>query len=236
MSPLAKAMMMAGLGTGGGGASLTPAPIGSAYAGGYYVGNMLQSDGVYALVVAPKASGHSTGQVWNPSNTVISGATSLNDGLANTNAMIANGNCPVATWVDALSIGGFTDWYLPARDELELCYRNLKPTTQANAVFGYNIDGGQNAAGTYSSTNGSGTNLNSVPSTGNYTTSNPAQTAITAFRTGNAEAFDDQYYWSSTQYAASNAKAWRQYLGYGSQFSFNKTSSYYARAVRRVKL
>jgi hypothetical protein len=38
------------------------------------------------------------------------------------------------------SIGGFTDWYLPARYELDIAYFNLKPSTQANDTsWGSNV-------------------------------------------------------------------------------------------------
>jgi hypothetical protein len=60
---------------------------------------------------------------------------------------------------------------MPAKNELEVCYFNLKPTTTSNNT-------------------GSGTNTNAVPSRGsNYTAGTPAQTAATDFQTGNTEAF-----------------------------------------------
>jgi len=45
----------------------------------------------------------------------------------------------------------------------------------------------------------------------------------------------DHYYWSSTEYYSSTAKAWLVYLSYGNTLNFiNKTNSgYYARCVRR---
>jgi hypothetical protein len=70
---------------------------------------------------------------------------------------------------------------MPAKNELEVCYFNLKPTTTSNNT-------------------GSGTNTNAVPSRGsNYTAGTPAQTAATDFQTGNTEAFAANYYWSSTE-------------------------------------
>jgi hypothetical protein len=70
-----------------------------------------------------------------------------------------------------LRLVAFSDWYMPAQNELEVCYFNLKPTTTSNDT-------------------GSGTNTNAVPSRGsNYTAGTPAQTAATDFQTGNTEAF-----------------------------------------------
>lgn len=32
-----------------------------------------------------------------------------------------------------ISLGGYTDWYMPAKNELEVLYYNLKPNISANA-------------------------------------------------------------------------------------------------------
>ena len=58
-------------------------------------------------------------------------AHSYCDGLANTRAMAAAGS-ELAKHMLSLQIGEHNDWYLPSRDELELCYRNLKPTGDPN--------------------------------------------------------------------------------------------------------
>jgi hypothetical protein len=104
---------------------------------------------------------------------------------------------------------------MPAKNELEVCYFNLKPTTTSNDT-------------------GSGTNTNAVPSRGsNYTAGTPAQTAATDFQTGNTEAFAASVYWSSTETFASFA--FDQAFNTGGQDNFgNKSSSFYVRAVRRV--
>jgi hypothetical protein len=83
---------------------------------------------------------------------------------------------------------------MPALNELEVCYYNLKPTTTNNVT-------------------GSGTNTNAVPSRGsNYTAGTPAQTAATDFKLENTEAFASisNIYWSSTESAS--ATAWAQFL------------------------
>ena len=47
-----------------------------------------------------------------------------------------NASHPAAQFCEGLTIGGFSDWYMPARNELEICYYNLKPTTQNNNTGG----------------------------------------------------------------------------------------------------
>jgi hypothetical protein len=68
------------------------------------------------------------------------GASSNFDGKANTDLMMSliadstysAGAFPAAQFCADLSIGGHTDWYLPARYELDIAYFNLKPGTQGN--------------------------------------------------------------------------------------------------------
>ena len=52
----------------------------------------------------------------------IEGADSDWDGLANTQALVAAGNHPAAEACAALTIEGHSDLYLPARNELAVCY------------------------------------------------------------------------------------------------------------------
>jgi hypothetical protein len=95
-----------------------------------------------------------------------------------------NASHPAAQFCEGLTIGTFSDWYMPAQNELEVCYFNLKPTTTSNNTS-------------------SGTNTNAVPSRGSdYTAGTPAQTAATDFQTGNTQAFAAFFYWSSTEFSA----------------------------------
>ena len=193
--------------------SFVPSVAGAAYQGGFFAGKIVVGGSTYALVVAPKASGENTSKQWKTSNDTTAGTLSLNDGLSNSNAM-NNASHPAAQFCRALTIGGYSDWYLPSRDELEIVYRNCKPDSTANNTS-------------------SGANSNSLPIGAAYTASNPTTSVSAAYVTGGAEDFSTgTYYWSSTEYAATYA--WFQFFGNGSQSNFSKTTSNSVRAVRKV--
>ena len=198
-----------------------PTVIGQAYEGGFWAGDIsttANSVATHHLVVAPLSSGQTQNQ-WKTSNTSTAGTSSDIDGPANTAAQIAAGAAshPCANFCNNLSIGGYTDWYMPAKNELEINYFNLKPGTQPN-----------NTA--------AGINPNAVPARAStYTTSPsvPSQTSATIFQAGNSEAFTAGYYFSSTELTATTAA--NQYLGTGQQNNYNtKNSLQRVRAVRRV--
>jgi hypothetical protein len=191
-----------------------PVPaIGSALGGGFFAGQIDQSGTIYNLIIAPKSSGESSSKLWKTTNTATAGTTSVIDGPTNSSNM-NNVSHPAAQFCEGLTIGGFSDWYMPAKNELEVCYYNLKPTTTSNNTS-------------------SGTNTNAVPSRGsNYTAGTPARTSAAAFQSGGAEAFAAVYYWASTEASATNA--WLQSFGTGDQINVNKDGSTYVRAVRRV--
>ena len=196
---------------GGAGASIPI--IGSVLGGGFFAGQINQSGTIYNLVVGPVASAQSNSVQWKTTNTTTAGTTSVIDGPTNSTNM-NNASHPAAQFCEAVSAGGFTDWYMPAKNELEVCYYNLKPTTTSNST-------------------GSGINANAVPArASNYTAGDPAQTSATAFKDTGAEDFAADGYWSSTQNDA--ATSWLQYFGNGTQYYFNKSNSVRVRAVRRI--
>jgi hypothetical protein len=189
--------------------------FGTPLEGGFYVGRIRQADGEYALIVAPKAEGeHKDAPLGKLKK--VSGAMSFFDGRANTSAFAEAGG-KLASWALELSIGGFTDWYLPSRDELELCYRNLKPGKEDNYCW-------------------RGDNPSSVPVGYAYFPDSPAQTAGAAFKKGGAESFEEAWYWTSTQSAGDDAYAWCQDFYDGDQSYDHKANYCRARAVRRVKI
>lgn len=198
-----------------------PEEIGVFWEGGYYTGQIVINEKVYALIVAPKAQGHALSTLAvKTSGSNTPGTGSLNDGWSNTQAMIASGATlhPAAKYCRDLVINGYDDWYLPSVNELEMCYRAFKPTTSSNLTGGY---------GPYSQ---NGYNPSSSPLGAAYTGSVPAQTNSTIFRSGGSEAFTQTYYWSSTEINSSNA--WLQGFTNGTQ---DVNTKYYGNDVRAVR-
>jgi hypothetical protein len=191
--------------------------IGSAYEGGFFAGQIgVGGVATHNLVIGPVSTAQNS-KLYKNAITATPGADSVINGPQNTADIVADGNStvyPAGHFCNDLVIGGFSDWYMPAKNELEVCYYNLKSTTTSNNTS-------------------SGTNTNAVPSRGsNYTTGTPAQTSATDFQTGGAQAFTATYYWSSTEDSAFTAKM--QDFSNGYQTFSNKNYSYPVRAVRRV--
>ena len=201
-----------------------PLVIGQAYGGGFFAGQISTAgNGIadYNLVVGPVASAQAS-LSWKNANTATAGADSAINGPQNTADMVADGNSttyPSAHFCNDLVTGGYSDWYMPAKNEIQIIYYFLKPTTTANNT-------------------GYGSNANAVspqPISTNYTSGSPAQTSAVIFQTGGTEALTPESYWSSTE--ASNSQAFCQQFGYGSSSQNNKNytySSFRVRAIRRV--
>jgi hypothetical protein len=178
------------------------------------------------LIVAPVADGQYPGggsggtptgvSYRNPASADLPSATFQNE-VYGFGATTAGNDAahPMFQWAKALNIGGLTDWYIPAKNELEILYYNLKPNTTSNTTF-------------------SGINPNAVPArASNYTASVPAQTTSALFA-GGAQAFSASQYWSSTENSSGSSDAWSQYFSFGGQATSDKANAYYARAIRRV--
>ena len=196
-----------------------PAPVpivGSALGGGYFAGQIsTTASGVanYNLIVAPLSSGASSSIQWKVTKTG-GDSTSYVDGYANSTTYNST-TYPAMYFCKGLSIGGFTDWYLPAYYELDVCYYNLKLSTTANDTA-------------------TGTNIYAVPPrASNYTTSVPAQTSAAIFQTSGAQAWALANYWAST--VAGYAVAWTRYFGTGGTGTYGaKNYSFSCRAIRKV--
>lgn len=190
--------------------------IGQSYGGGYLAGKINVSGTQYYLIVAPKSTGEASGLQYGPQGTVT-GATSTINGPANTTNLAARGaEYQAANFCENLNTGGYTDWYLPSLNELEVCYYFLKPGTTLNTTF-------------------YGSNPNAVspqPISTNYTAGSPAQTSVTNFRTGGSQAFVATTYWSSTETASDYA--YTPNMDDGLQYNVSKTFARNVRAVRRV--
>ena len=173
--------------------------IGDSYEGGFFVGYIsMNADSVatHRLICAPKATGCG-GRVYGEGRKVmlssgsVPSGTNDYDGAANT-ALYTIANSPILTFVTGLSLGGYTDWYLPALLEYEIAYYNLKPGTVGNNTS-------------------RGINAYSVPErTSNYTSSDPGQTSLSAWQSSSgAEHFSDgsstrKYHISSTVRSSGN--------------------------------
>ncbi len=204
---------------------LDPNNIGLPVEGGFFAGlisHTANSVPTHALIVAPAATGASgTGYTittmlqWKTSNTTTAGTTSSFDGAANT-ANMSGGAHPAADFCTGLSIGGYSDWYLPARYELDIAYENLKPTTDSNHTSW-------------------GINPYSVPErTVNRTAGDPAQTSVSAFQSTGSEPFVADYHWLSTE--LSSPFAWILTFFDGFQSGSTKTVSLRVRAFRKLAL
>ena len=130
---------------------------------------------------------------------------------------------PAAEYCANLDINGFNDWHLPAPDELEVCYRYLKLTTQSNNTASRPLHNATN-----------GTNPNSNPVGSGYTSGSPSQTGVHEFQNGGSQAFEAPYYWTSMEYSSTNS--WIQYFTHGLQGNFSKTDAIRLRAVRWLEV
>ena len=198
---------------------ITVPVIGQSFQGGYYGGSIsTTANGVatHYLVVSPKSSGES---FYNFANGSYSDPFSNIDGPTNSSAM-NNSNHPAAQFCEGLTIGGYSDWYLPAFDEMDTLYYFLKPTTTNN-----------NTSSGYNSYAVSPEPINTL-----YSTSSPSRTSVTAFQNGGSDYFNSDYYWTSTQDGSSfssNART-KSFSNGDTTFVSAKNISLYVRAIRRV--
>jgi hypothetical protein len=100
--------------------------IGAPIRGGFFAGKFFGADGkAYGLIVAPKATGE-TELKFKTERTADTGARSLRDGYANSQALNDDAH-PAAKFCRSLTIGGFKDWYLPSCHETALMAETLMP-------------------------------------------------------------------------------------------------------------
>ena len=205
---------------------MIPTRIGQECHGGTFTGLNRIGNTVYGVIVAPKSTEVELKQ--KTSNTPTPNTQSTVDGFSNTNAMNDRVH-PAAYYCKNLSINRCNDWYLPSKNELELCYRHLKPTNHLNWGFSENHFKGNLA-------NAGGTNLSAIPIGTMYTPTSIAQTIVTQYIDNSTEAFFSSFYWSSTEWTYSTLTSIRQVFTNGNQHWNGKNRATNVRAVRRVQI
>ena len=190
--------------------------IGTEMEGGYF-GGIINVNGMHKGVIwAPKKEGQITSIVL-PTGHRIEGGTSAFDCTANMEALLKAGS-PAAQQIEALEINGTKGWLFPSRDVLELGYRHFKPTSYENYCSWRD-----------------GENANSVPPGWLYTPDMPAQTSLVAFQDGGEEAFDEDWYVSSTV-LPSGKTAFFQHFSNGIQVYNHLSAECRVRAVKLIPL
>lgn len=118
---------------------LLPTEIGEFFQGGYYIGDIKDQGKHYKILVAPKDS-EVYGLRWKTNNTATLGTVSSTDGWSNTLAMNSPDH-PAAMYCINYLGGGHDDWYMPAKDELNLFWVNISPNN--TAVLDFKAGGSQ---------------------------------------------------------------------------------------------
>lgn len=209
---------------------ITDPVLGDFYKGGYYLGLINIGSDVYRLIISPKPQTSFGGILITGGGGTVPTLTT-NDGKFNTDTL-----APISLLCSSakqLSINGYTDWYVPSRDELEMMYRYMKPAAGDNFV------GARSNARGEVGVIANGVNQFSIPTGNAYTTTSPAQIPLTNFQTGGAQAIESGVYdvvLSSTVGAdlwagvpAALCTIWAN----GQQTIANPQSAFATRAMRR---
>ena len=203
---------------------MIPTRIGQQTLGGTFTGYNRIRNSVYAVIVSPKEYESLLEQKTQSTTTPYT--QSETDGYSNTHAMNTYEH-PAARYCINLTANGYSDWYLPSINELELAYRYLKPNrlwnTVTDEVEEHNFTGKAN-----------GDNQTAIPVGKPYTDSTPHRTIVIQFVTNRRESFKWLDYWSSTAEGEyEHAHSLLQCFRNGEQFRDFKDYFSYVRPVRR---
>jgi len=100
-----------------------PSTLGESSFGGFYMGTICAAGSCYYLIMAPNVTGCACCQ-WKITRTDSGVGVENFDGYGNTYDHLANADHPAGNWTATRSIGGYSDWYLPAECELNQLYTN----------------------------------------------------------------------------------------------------------------
>ena len=144
-----------------------PTVLGQSYTGGFYMGTICAAGSCYYLIMAPNATGCAC-CVWKTDALCSGVGNDQVNGFGNTYDHLANATHPAGNWTATRSIGGFSDWYLPAICELQQLYTNQasSPAGEGFALILYWSSTENDAAGAcrqnFSNGNIYGNNKNST--------------------------------------------------------------------------
>lgn len=191
-----------------------PANIGAFVNGGFLAGVIDTISGTidssddyqtgerYALIVGPKSLEADTDTnylAWDSQDrSGEAGCFTRWNGLSSTENILAKNDTSYEVFEHIRSIrssdpvpdDGGSDWYLPALDEIQLIYKNLKPEDSDNQT-------GSDTS-TFPGEVAFGENISSDPQGSPNTASDPQQTNVVDFQEGGTEALGFGRYWTST--------------------------------------
>ena len=205
---------------------MIPTRIGQTCLGGTFTGYNRIKSKVYAIIVSPKSTEREL--QWKTNMYGLLLPESKCNGHKNTQ-LIKRTGFPAAMYCSKLKVGKYRGWYLPSKNEIELCYRYLKPTTDENLP-----SDDEHSFKNFLKTP-EGCNPSSIPLKQSYTWEDPQQTVVLRFQQNSNESFDG-WYWSSTAVDESTWKVLMQFFSTGHQYFNIPTFEYAVRAVRRVKV
>ena len=223
-----------------------PAPaIGQPYGGGYFAGVYCAGGNnipTHYLIVSPFSTGTFPGAM---NNFVVSGFTG-DAAWATTSAIYDGYTATYATpsgfaavqQIKNLTIGGYTDWYIPSLAELQIAFKNLRPLSSFNDTNAPML-GNATRPNIGGATAG---NAWAYPiQTTNYLMADPAQTTASLFQVTGSESFLNATNYNGTyEYMTITSWTWDSqftvdFLG-GTNGAYSNGTPGIIRAFRKVPI